>query len=170
MTDTSRLISHKFDTVNGKSIYGAPHTDQQLDPHRLQAAAHELGHLRVWRAAGITVAYAKITGHGPDVSGRAHTGRQTLTTLDQARAYLVGLLAGEQAEIIWCDQNGTRYNDTAAVGDMERYHTFRRRYHATLPPSFTLTDLKRDAAAAVRKQWRAIERQIPTLARNGRIR
>ncbi|MFC0108296.1 hypothetical protein [Kibdelosporangium aridum] len=141
-----------------------------VDLHRCRAAAHELGHLVVWRAAGFSVAYAEITGHGPSVSGVAHLGVHKCESIEQARAYLVGLHAGEQAEIAWCEQNRMRYDDAAAEGDMERYHDFRKRYRTTFPASIRLADLKTEARIAVRKKWPMIERRILDLAVHGRVR
>lgn len=145
-------------------------TTTGIDPHRRRAAAHELGHLIIWRANGFHVPYAEISGHGELVSGIAHLDRQCLRSLDQACAYLAGLLAGEQAEIAWCEQNNMAYNERAAEGDMDRYRWFMRKNRGIFPPSITLPHLQRTARQAVRAKWPTIERLIPDLALAGRIR
>jgi len=138
-----------------------------IDPHRLRVAAHELGHYLAWQDAGITPAAIVVEGYGEEAHGHVETGRTRLTTTEQASAYLVGLLAGREAELIWCTKYGLRYHPhTFDTGDGPRFRKLRRH---KLVRAITDGEFQSGAQRLVQGHWPRIERLAPRLALRGHL-
>jgi hypothetical protein len=143
-------------------------TSDDIDPDRLRCAFHELGHVIGWRHAGITIKRVRVTGQGKHADGEVITGRQYMATVEQAEKYLIGLLAGPEAEIMWCALNKVRYQEHTAEGDMETLRKWRRN-NPHFPKAITTTKLCRAARSLVQAKWSEIEQLAPRLASRGRL-
>lgn len=136
----------------------------EIDPYRLVVAAHELGHLIAWQRAGLHINEIRVLGTGEQAEGYVDLGRQRIRDADQARGYLVGLLAGREAGNRWCEQAGMRHHEHTCADDMRSFQRLRRH---ELARHFTDTALRHDAWALVLAQWEQITRLAPRLARHG---
>ena len=136
---------------------------------RLQMAAHEVGHLVGLRAGGITVLRAQI--HDGFFSGRHGITKvdphQDLDDPDQQLAYLVGTMAGPEAERHWCDLNDRRYNERSGEDDFAEITRWRRTHPECRP---TDQQLVRAAHTLVLRKWDLIMRLTVKLAQHGVIR
>lgn len=136
------------------------------DPDRQRAAAHELGHTFVWKAYGFPVVRTEITGHGHQVGGGTILGKHRLPNTGRAHKFLIGLLAGGEAERLWCELNAVRYSERSEEGDMEHFQGFCRD-NPTL--RVNVRRLRGIAGQVVRRRWEQIERLIPELAAHGKL-
>ncbi|MCP2242728.1 hypothetical protein [Lentzea aerocolonigenes] len=136
----------------------------EIDPYRLAVAVHELGHLIAWQRAGLHINEIRVFGTGERAEGYVDLGRQRIRDTDQARAYLVGLLTGREAEVRWCELSGMRHHDYTSEPDMRSFRRLRRH---KLARHLTDAELRHDARALVRAQWEQITRLAPRLARCG---
>lgn len=133
----------------------------------LEAAAHELGHVAGFRAAQIAIQEVRV---GRDASWVLvdHTEeRAALRDPARARGYLIGILAGRSAQVRWCEERGRVPNDSSWGGDLTLVAKLRRRSLAT--KGLTHGELSRAADALVRVRWPWIVRNVPKLARSGRL-
>lgn len=144
-------------------------TTQELDEVRLMVAAHELGHAIVWTVTGMRVDAIKVTGHGRATEG-------TVSLADHARlrctadchSYLVGMLAGREAEILWCDATNTQPVADGCAQDLREFaYMYRRRRPWGVTESRAA--LRIQARRLVRVHWRSIVRLTPILARSGHL-
>jgi hypothetical protein len=74
---------------------------------RDMVAAHEMGHALTWHHAGIAVAHVVLRGE-ERVRGWTELDGGEITSRDEMRDYLVGVLAGEVAGDRWCDEHRIR--------------------------------------------------------------
>jgi hypothetical protein len=137
-----------------------------LDPRRLEVAAHELGHLIAYQHAGLAVRAIRITGRGEDARGAVRLDPRGARTAEQARGYLVGLLAGRVAALRWCHEHGPQFREHVARTDRALYREFRRH-----PWVREVPDAHFQAAAhdLIHAHWSHITRQASRLAREGRL-
>lgn len=133
---------------------------------RDMVAAHELGHALVWRALGIQV--VRITVRGEDrVRGWTELDGGTITSREEMRAYLIGVLAGGVAGGRWCDE----YHIRRAAQDCEFDQiNYRRQRRDPLAHALRNGELRRAAQVAVARRWAEIERLAPRLAQRGTLR
>lgn len=136
-----------------------------LDPDRLSAAAHELGHAIVWREANVDLGALRVVGHGHQAHGYVEVRPRPARNDAEVRAYLAGLLGGREAEIRWCEENGVRFHERTCRTDLADFH----RQHRQLGPRASKGQVRADARGIVRANWRLIVRLAPRLARTGRI-
>lgn len=135
------------------------------DPDRLICAAHELGHLVGFRAAGVPIAAIKIDGHGRHATGYVReAGIVHFPNAAAARHYLVALLAGKEAGLRWCDRYDLDYGNRDDI-DLRFFHQDRARWRITLSESRGRTLARR----LVDQQWPTITRLAPRLAERGRL-
>jgi hypothetical protein len=137
------------------------------DPHRLAVSAHEAGHAVIWKAAGFTIVDLWVTGHGPRAHGYTELDGKKCATADEFAAYLVGLLAGREAEARWCDANRLRVDlDDHCAIDMKRFRKGRKERGVR---HITDDQFKDRAAKLVIDNWRKIETLAPRLCERGRV-
>lgn len=137
-----------------------------IDPHRLRAAAHELGHALVWRAGGYPPAAIRVHGHGEDAHGEVIIGRVKVRDVAAARSYLAGLLAGRLAEQRWCEQAGLRFRAHTCDSDQTALRRFRR---TDLGKQVSRAEATATARTLVNSHWRRIVHLAPRLATAGHI-
>lgn len=135
-----------------------------IDPYRLVVAAHELGHLVGYQLAGLTIHEVRVLGEGDAAEGYVRLDPRGARGAHQARAYMVGLLAGRVAGVRWCELHGVAHRDDACTTDRTLYRRFR-----THPLVRDVPDAEFRAAAQqlVRTHWPRIARLAPRLARRG---
>lgn len=142
--------------------------ESEIDPTLLMISAHELGHAVVWHASGLHV---KIVQARTGLFGSSYALldlAKTTWTPATGRAYLVGLLAGPQAGMYWCEVIGQcRYNERHDAGDMEQFYRYRRANKGA--KAIPERVLRGEARTAVRKHWERIERLVPQLASRGSL-
>lgn len=141
--------------------------DRANDPHRLVAAAHELGHAIVWRVSGFTVTEIWVKGRGLAAHGHvwlAQTDDQ-IHTVTAERHIQAGLLAGREAQRCWCDHTGEPIAFNCDVDDAE----YRRRRRTTLGRLISRNEVRATANRLVRTHWHTITRLAPHLARTGHL-
>lgn len=137
-----------------------------LDPQRLRVAAHELGHYLVWTQAGIPIKTIWIAGRGDAAAGNVEVPRMNARNNTQYRAFVVGILAGREADKRWCREHDLEVDETRFRSDMKRFRRLRK------DPSIrdvTAAELQAEARQLVNTNWRRINRLIPTLARRGHL-
>jgi hypothetical protein len=131
-----------------------------IDPDDLITAAHELGHAVCAYAHGVGVTSITLG----------------LTTLDLPddddeftpqhwRAYLVGCMAGYEAEVLWARRVGGTADKRQSGLDMRNFRTYRRRGRIDI----TEGQARRAARVAVKRNWGRIRRLAPVLAIEGSI-
>ena len=147
----------------------AAHNSDKVDPVRLMVAAHELGHAAVWSATGMRVELIEVTGHGLRTQGTVQLANNArLSSAADCRSYLVGMLAGREAEDRWCTVTGTR---PVADGCADDRRAFGYMYRRRRPWGVTETraELRAQARQLVRQHWPTIARLAPRLARRGSL-
>lgn len=137
-----------------------------LDPIRLSVAAHELGHMVTWEHAGFRIQTIRVTGRGTSTQGLVHVDRGLLRDPGEVRAWLVGLLAGREAEQRWCDQTGSAFIEAGSGEDLAQFRKWRRHEWAR---RLTERELRIEARQCIRTRWRQIVRLTPRLAHAGRL-
>jgi len=142
--------------------------DPDLDPARLQCAVHELGHLTVWEALpGVRVNGVWVKGHG---LRRVH-GCVDVAIPDNSpeldRGYLVGVLAGREADRIFCDLTNARHDPRTCSYDMANFRRTRRRHKPSR--RWSETELAREARGIIRANWSTVLRRATQLARRGSL-
>ena len=154
--------------VSPGSTVDGPHVPD-LDPVRLIVAAHELGHAVVWSVTGMRVESIEVTGRGLGTNGcvvlanRAH-----LSSAADCRSYLLGMLAGSEAENRWCGTTGTRPTVDGCAHDRREFgYMYRRRRPWGVTESRAA--LRTQARQLVRAHWPAIARLAPRLALRGSL-
>jgi hypothetical protein len=138
---------------------------ENLDPWRLAAAAHELGHLVCFRAANIQVTEIVVRGHGERVSGHVWVPAQPLPD-KSVRLYLSANLAGRAADLRWCDEVGMKPLPERTCAD--DWNGFRKHRRELGTPHWQSTH-QSDARRVVAAHWALICRWAPKLARRGSL-
>jgi hypothetical protein len=142
-------------------------TAPDLDPMRMMVAAHELGHAVVWLVTGTRVVSIEVTGRGRGTEGTVQlVASDRLTTVDDCRSYLLGILAGREAEDRWYQATDTRPVLDGCAHDRRAFdHINRRPWGVTE----SRAELRHQARQLVRQHWPTIARHAPRLARRGRL-
>jgi hypothetical protein len=136
------------------------------DPQRLRAAAHELGHAIAWHLTGTTPTAIRVVGRGERAYGFVSV-QAEIHTVDDARAYLAGILAGREAGMRWCEENGLRHHEHTCLSDLAAFRQQRRDYD--LCRRVSRADARALARRIVARHWPRIVRLAPRLARAGRL-
>ncbi|GLW95431.1 hypothetical protein [Actinokineospora globicatena] len=139
------------------------------DPHRLAVATHELGHFIVWSALpGVHIEHVRVWGRGLATEGRVRVRWPKGDTEVIVRGYLVGLLAGREADRIHHDRpDAPRYREGGCAADMATFRRVRRQHEPSrLIPE---AELRTEAARLIRANWARIERLALQLAARGHI-
>lgn len=138
------------------------------DPWRLGVAIHELGHWFAWKdLPGTRIVRVRVTGTGRDAEGRVTVKWPTNDAGATDRGYLVGLLAGAEADRLHHERTGHPLRRDGWAHDLKAF-TDCRRAHA---PSrrWSESELRRDAHRLVLARWHEIQKLAPRLARTGRL-
>lgn len=138
------------------------------DPWRLHCAAHELGHQIVWTTLGFTVRSTTITGGGSNVEGTTRLANESknLHSPQRCHDYLVGLLAGREADILWARHAGRPFQERHSVEDLRAYRKIRRHEWAK---GTSDRQFRGEATRLVRAHWKRIVQLTPQLAQHGCI-
>jgi hypothetical protein len=138
------------------------------DPWRLHCAAHELGHHLTWTALGFSTRSVHVTGSGDNVEGETRLTNEgnNLDTPQRCRDYLVGLLAGREADILWARHAGRPFRERHSASDLKVYRKIRR--HAWAKDTSD-HQFRTEATRLVRAHWNQIVRLAPQLAESGRL-
>jgi hypothetical protein len=136
------------------------------DPQRLRVAAHELGHYLTWTQAGLPIKTIWVAGRGDEAAGNVEVPRMTARDDIQYRAYVVGVLAGRQADMRWCREHDLEVHEYRFRSDMKVYRRLRRDRRVR---DVTDAELTAEARQIVNANWRRIIRLAPTLARHGHL-
>lgn len=137
-----------------------------IDPHRLIAAAHELGHYLIFTAAGIEVSEIRVIGRGSSAAGYVCVPPGQSLDEKQQRQLLVGGLAGRQADLRFCEQFGLPPQPAyTCASDMKIVRRDRRQ----MQDSTWISTLRAEARRLVLKHWPHIVRRAPQLARRGTL-
>lgn len=130
----------------------------------LLGAAHEIGHV-------VSAVHHDI--HVPCVvyDPTELTGVTTLDlpddeaqfTAHQWRAWLVGCMAGWEAEVMWAARHGGRVSRRTCQADFANFRKDRRRI------GLSQSAARYAARSIVRSSWPDVERLVPQLAREGRL-
>lgn len=139
----------------------------ELDPQRLRVAAHELGHYLAWQAADLDIQRIYVAGTGVEAHGKVRIRRQKVRDPEQARAYLVGMLAGREADIRWCEHNDLEWHEHTSNGDMKAYRSLHRRIDWVR--DVTDREFRAEAHRFIVANWSKITRLAPKLAERGRL-
>ena len=128
----------------------------------LAGAAHELGHALVDLAGGLDVTSITVdrrTGHG-----LCSVGTFDWNNPKYLHAWLIGCVAGFEAEDRWCRQH--RSGRAERKNSRTDFRNFRE--HA---PAIDLSEAAARAIARRRldKVWRRVENLVPRLAEHGRL-
>lgn len=164
---TTATRAAKGSTVS--SILGTRcRVDAADDPWRLHCAAHELGHMLVWQANGFDITGITVTGHGSDVEGATLLTQESksLHTPDRCRLYLVGLLAGREADIRWAKHVGRPFRERHSGHDLRAFRDIHRHEWVCGIPA---GELRAQAGIAVAGLWGQILMMAPILARKGSV-
>lgn len=137
-----------------------------IDPQRLQRAVHEVGHYLVWRELpGARIRQVRLTRGGGHVDVDWPSG----DTPALVQGYLVGMIAGREADKVWCARTTGVWHDPATCAqDMAAIRKAQRRHR----PSRQWTDSELATEAQrrlLRVGWGEIERLARSLARTGRL-
>lgn len=144
-----------------------------IDPARLSAAAHELAHYLTFRDADIQISEVRVYGRGDNAAGHVLIAQDRFDG-PQARALLIGSLAGRQGDLMWCDELGWPHvPEHTCAGDMRiyrrQYREIRKIRHDLQIKGITDGALRADARRQVRQHWPRIVRLTPKLARRGSL-
>lgn len=140
---------------------------RRMDPDRLRVAAHELGHAFAWHVADCANPTAiRVHGRGVGAHGYVNVAAH-VRTVDDARCYLAGLLAGREADMRWCEENDLAHRAQTCSTDLANFRQQRRNYD--LCRQVSTAEARALARRIVRTHWRQIVRLTPRLARAGRI-
>jgi hypothetical protein len=143
-----------------------------LDLRRVQCAAHELGHLIVWeQVPGARIGRVRVSGRGTHVNGYAEVSWTPQSKPDLVReqdhGYLLGMMAGREADLIWCELTGVRHDPSTCADDLAAVRKARRRHAPSR--QWSERELATSARQLVRARWGRIERLLPKLARTGHL-
>ena len=150
------------------SWFSATPAEKADDPWRLHCGAHELGHALTWRALGFEVRSTTVTGSGSNVSGETRLANESknLHNPQRCRDYLVGLLAGREADILWAKHAGRPFRERHSSGDMQVYKKIRR--HEWVK-DIGDRELRREATRLVKANWSQIVGLTSRLAQHGKV-
>jgi hypothetical protein len=138
-----------------------------VDPQRWKVAIHELGHYVVWsELPKARIVSVEVTGYGEDVTGCVRV-KWPRDTPELDRGYLVGLLAGREADRHQARLTRTRHDTSGCGHDLALFRRTRRLH----PPSraWSEQELRAEALCAVRARWAQIQRLAPILAHRGSL-
>jgi hypothetical protein len=139
---------------------------EDQDLNRMRVAAHELGHAIAWQVApNTTVTAIRVIGRGANAHGFVNVDAD-VRTVDDARGYLAGLLAGREAALRWCDENNLVHHEHTCASDRA---SFRQQRRYNLCRQVSPAEAKALARRIVRAHWRRILRLTPRLAHRGQI-
>ena len=139
----------------------------EIDPELLLIATHELGHAIVWKAGGLHIKSIRVRkGWCSNSAVELDLGKTTWTP-ETGRIYLVGMLAGREADAYWCEITGQRHNERHSADDMAAFHRYRRQ--TTWAKGTPERPFRAEARAAVQEHWSTIERLAPQLASRGTV-
>jgi hypothetical protein len=136
-----------------------------VDARRLRVAMHELGHLTAWERLDGRVVEVRLSRWS--VGGHVRMDWPTNPTETNMRGYLVGALAGHEADLIWCERTGDRHDHGACAHDLTMYRNGRTAYRAAR--AWSDRDLHRAARDLVLANWTTMLPRAETLARKGRL-
>lgn len=139
-----------------------------LDPQRLHIAHHELGHWIAWNAyPTVGTKDIQVWGYGRNAEGHVTPGTDgRLRNQQQCRDFLIGLLAGREADAYYCTRAGIRFNPTHSKADLR---AFRRIHKHEWVRDVAATEFRTLAREIVHANWSHIVRLAPTLARRGHL-
>lgn len=150
------------------SWFNAAPAEKANDPWRLHCAAHELGHALAWRSLGFEVRSTTVTGSGSSVSGETRLTNESknLHNPQRCRDYLVGLLAGREADILWARHAGRPFRERHSSADLQVYRKIHR--HEWVK-DISDRELRCEATRLVKASWSQIVRLAPRLAQHGDV-
>jgi hypothetical protein len=142
-----------------------------VDSERLLVAAHEMGHAVAWHTTGFQIVEIRVSGH-VFPNGYVRIADREHTTPELARDYIIGLLAGREAEHQWCDLTGQSPSDSGSSADLDVYRKYRKydAQHDRFTTHLTDRQLRVAARKVVTAHWPRIERLAPQLAERGAIK
>jgi hypothetical protein len=144
-----------------------PKPDPVSDPVRLHVAHHELGHYTAWEALGIGTTEIRIWGYGDNTEGLvtpATPGR--LRNQQECHNFLIGLLAGREADLRYCRRAGIRFREARSKADLRAFRRIHKHEWARGTDAGEFRTLARDL---VHEHWGDIVRLAPKLAERGRL-
>ena len=143
-------------------------TEANIDPYRLTAAAHELGHALTWHVLGFQVDRICVKGRGDSARGQVTIDipKNKPRTVELERGIHIGLLAGREAQLRWCDETGLPFDERGCADDMAQH---RRRRSAELNRELKTSALQAEARTLLRSHWRRLARLTPVLAAQGSL-
>lgn len=152
---------------------------------RMQVAVHELGHLTVWERLDGTVKHVRLwTTLLGDLRGEVAMRWPSTHTQDAYRGYLVGLVAGDEADHLWQARTGLPVDPLGARADLREFRRAlaalhkpdpslparEQREHARqLRAEWSATDLRAQARRQCQAAWPTMLRRAEQLARRGRL-
>lgn len=135
-----------------------------IDAWRVQRAVHEVGHLVVWREAGGRIRQVRLTRSG----GYVDVTFPAQNTPDLRLGLLAGLIAGGEADKLWCARTtGVRHDPGTCTDDLARIRRARRK-HVDYR-QWSDGELVAEARRRLLARWGEIERLAATLAERGRL-
>lgn len=139
-----------------------------VDLYRLDVAVHELAHWFAWNACGFGISPRKVQvyGRGEGAGGRVHIGRRKARDESQARGYLVGLLAGREADLRSRQETGREFYEYTCRGDLVSFQELRT-HEWTVGVSDA--EYRRAARDLVNARWAEITGLALRLAERGRL-
>lgn len=136
-------------------------TEPSLEQY--EVAYHEIGHAIAWHTAGIPIVEIKLrTKLFGGVDGWVTTDNSRITTSEQGRNYLVGLLAGCEVSRRWSDENNRRHRESRCSHDIALFHKLARKHPHV--EGLTERELRPVARRLVRENWTKIARCAEALA------
>lgn len=143
-----------------------------VDQRRLMVAIHEMGHALTWHRAGFQIKTIRVRGRSNGTTGYVDLDNQPNRTPEEARDYLIGLLAGREAEHEWCRITGQSSDAYGSSTDLAIYRRYRKYDCANERWVAHLSDGEFRAAArkVINARWSQVVHLANQLAQHGRIR
>jgi hypothetical protein len=146
-------------------------TALELDPRRRAIGAHELGHALAWHSVGLEVHSITVRGRGGSVDGTVSIDTdKPYRDAAQVRGYVVGILAGTEAGIRWCEETGDMSLSDHARGCKVDMALFRKHRKNPCVANVSERELRNEARAVVRAHWNRLTALVPKLAARGSVR
>jgi hypothetical protein len=132
-------------------------TTTVIDPDLLLSAAHELGHALVDLAGGLVVSAVTLRKVTVTVELENDT--------DPAvwRAWLIGCVAGYEAERLWSRRHGGSVDRLCSRTDFKNFNRHRLRVRLSEHTA------RSQARTILRREWTTVERLAPELATHGHL-
>jgi hypothetical protein len=133
----------------------------------VQVAAHELGHWEVWKGLpGARVVRVRIWGSPTNPEG--HTEMDwSRAGEDCDRGFLVGLLAGEEADKLWARATHRPRMRSGSSHDMAAFRDVRRKHKPSR--QWSESHLRSEAQRLLIARWDDLVQRVPKLARTGHL-